>query len=251
MNPLLNVRHISRRFGGLQVLRDVNFLVPEGAIVGLIGPNGAGKSTLFNIVSGFLAPSGGEIEYAGKRITGHSVQQRSESGLMRSFQAPQMFGNLTVRENLIAGCYKSGRTGVVEGLLALPAVRRERSLASQEAECFIEDFGLSAVSNQPAEQLPAGKQRIVELARAAISKPRLLCLDEPSSGLSAEEVQELKSTIKRLHRAGMTFLIVSHDMELMSVSEWIHVLCSGEIIASGNLLDIQANPRVREAYLGA
>ena len=251
MSPLLEVRNISRRFGGLQVLHDVNFEVPENRIVGLIGPNGAGKSTLFDIVSGFLAPSGGEIRYAGKGITKQTVQQRSESGLMRSFQTPQVFGNLTVRDNLIVGCHKRGRTGVVEGLLALPAVRNERRLANREADHIIEGFGLSSVSNELAGRLPAGKQRIVELARAVAAKPRLLCLDEPSSGLSVEEVQELMSTIVRLHRAGMTFLIVSHNMELMSVSEGIHVLCSGQIIASGSLSEIQANPRVREAYLGA
>jgi ABC-type branched-subunit amino acid transport system ATPase component len=250
MSPLLNVQNISRRFDGLQVLHDVSFQVPEKAITGLIGPNGAGKSTLFNIVSGFLPPSSGEIEYAGERITRHTIQQRSESGLMRSFQTPQVFGSLTVWENLLAGCHKLGRTGVVEGLLALPAVRRERRAASQAAQGIIEEFGLASVSEQLAGQLPAGKQRIVELARAAIAKPRLLCLDEPSSGLSGEEVQALMTTIVRMNKAGITILLVSHDMELMSVSDRIHVLCFGEIIATGNLSEVQVNLRVREAYLG-
>jgi ABC-type branched-subunit amino acid transport system ATPase component len=250
MSPLLSVKKISRHFDGVQVLRDVSFQVPERAIIGLIGPNGAGKSTLFNIVSGFLPPSGGEIEYAGERITQHTIQQRSENGLMRSFQTPQVFGSLTVSENLLAGCHKHGRTGVVEGLLALPAVARERRAASEAAQCIIEEFGLLSVSDQLAGRLPAGKQRIVELARAAIAKPKLLCLDEPSSGLSAEEVQALMTTIVRMNKVGITILLVSHDMELMSVSGRIHVLCFGEIIASGDPSEIQVNPRVREAYLG-
>ena len=251
MSPLLEVCAISRRFGGLNVLHDVNFVVPEGAITGLIGPNGAGKSTLFNIISGFLAPSGGELKYAGMPITKRSVQQRSEGGLMRTFQTPQVFGNLTVRDNLIVGCHKRGKTGVVAGLLALPAVQKERRLAREEADRVIEAFGLSSVRGRLAGLLPAGQQRMVELARAAIARPRLLCLDEPSSGLSAEEVQDLMSMIVRLHATGMTLLVVSHDMELMSITEEIHVLCSGEIIASGPLSEIRADPRVREAYLGS
>ena len=250
MNQLLKVRNISRRFDGLQVLRDVDFSVPEKSITGLIGPNGAGKSTLFNIVSGFLTPSEGEIEYAGARITRLTVQQRSEMGLMRSFQTPQVFPDLTVWENLIVGCHKHGRTGMVEGLLALPAVWREQLAANQAAQRILDDFNLTAVSSRLARELPAGQQRIVELARAVIAEPRLLCLDEPSSGLSAEEVQDLMATIHRISRTGVTILLVSHDMELISVCERIHVLCFGEIIASGALPEIQAHPDVREAYLG-
>jgi len=251
MTNLLTVQKVSRRFGGLQVLRDVSFAVPEGTITGLIGPNGAGKSTLFNIISGFLTPGEGKIEYAGTLLAGHSIQDRSEMGLLRSFQTPQVFSDLTVRENLIVGCHKHGRTGMVEGLLAFPAVRRERQAAEDNVRKILAEFELESVSEQLAGELPAGRQRIVELARAVIAKPRLLCLDEPSSGLSAEEVQDLMATIGRIRNAGVTILLVSHDMELMSVSDGIHVLCFGEIIASGSLADIQAHPAVREAYLGA
>jgi len=251
MSALLSVRHVSRRFGGFRVLRDVSFDVREGSITGLIGPNGAGKSTLFNIVSGFLPPSEGEIDYAGRTITRDSVQQRSERGLLRSFQTPQVFNDLTVWENLIVGCHKNGRSGVVEGLLGLPQVRRERRAAVEQAERIIEAFDLSSVRDRFAGQLPGGKQRIVELARAVIARPRLLCLDEPSSGLSADEVRDLMARIIRLNHDGLTFLLVSHDMELMTVCETIHALCFGEIIASGDSAYIQANARVREAYLGA
>ncbi len=249
-DDLLKVRNISRHFGGLQVLRHVDFAVPERSITGLIGPNGAGKSTLFNIISGFLTPSEGDIDYAGVRITPLSIQQRSEMGLMRSFQTPQVFPDLTVWENLIVGCHKHGRSGMVEGLLALPVVWRERRAASEAAQRILEDFNLGAVSGRLARELPAGQQRIVELARAVIARPRLLCLDEPSSGLSADEVQDLMATIHRISKTGVTILLVSHDMELISVCERIHALCFGEIIANGTLAEIQAHPDVREAYLG-
>lgn len=250
MSALLEINNISHRFGGLHVLRGVNFEVPKGAITGLIGPNGAGKSTLFNIVSGFLTPSDGKIFYAGKDVTRQSIQQRSQQGLLRSFQTPQVFKDLTVWENMIAGCHMRGRTGIVEALFALPAVWRERIDAETAAARVIEEFNLAGIRDQLAGELPAGKQRMVELARAVVAAPVLLCLDEPSSGLSAEEVKELMASLRRLKEKGITILLVSHDMELMAVSDNIHALCFGEIIASGNLAHMQANSRVREAYLG-
>lgn len=251
MTFVLEIRDISHRFRGLHVLRTVNFAVREGSVTGLIGPNGAGKSTLFNIVSGFLRPTAGEVWYGGKEITADTVQERSYAGLVRTFQTPQVFRDLTVRENLIAGCYKQGKSGVVAGLFRLPRVRREMAEAGKLADQVCAEFGLDRVRDLPAGSLPAGKQRVVELARAAVSKPRLLCLDEPSSGLSAQEVVELMDVLRRLNERGITILLVSHDMELMAISSRIHVLCFGEIIASGAMSEVQADPRVREAYLGA
>jgi len=250
MSTILEVRQISHRFGGLHVLRGVNFSVAEGSVTGLIGPNGAGKSTLFNIISGFLRPTEGDVLDSGRSITGLSIEQRSYAGFIRTFQTPQVFGQLTVRENMIAGCYKQGRTGIIASLFNLPRVTRELAEAARLADQTCAEFGLEAVSNQPAGRLPAGQQRLVELARAAVSKPRLLCLDEPSSGLSSEEVVQLVRILRRLHESGITILLVSHDMGLMGISSVIHVLCFGEIIASGAMTEIQADPRVREAYLG-
>jgi branched-chain amino acid transport system ATP-binding protein len=250
VTALLEVQNISHRFGGLRVLHDVTLNVQAGSITGLIGPNGAGKSTLFNIISGFLAPTSGEVVYAGEVATRHSIQRRSENGLLRSFQTPRVFRDLTVWDNLIAGCHKRGRSGVVEGLFAFPSVGRELRDAAEQADRVVQEFGLSAIRDRLAGQLPAGKQRMVELARAVVSKPKLLCLDEPSSGLSTEEVQGLMETLRHLNRAGVTVLLVSHDMELMAVSVTIHALCFGKIIASGNLAQMQSDPRVREAYLG-
>ena len=250
MTTLLEVRDVSHHFRGLHVLRGVSFAVPDASLTGLIGPNGAGKSTLFNIISGFLRPSAGDVLYAGGSITADSIQKRSFVGLIRTFQTPQVFGNLSVRQNLMSGRYKHARSGVIAGLLGLPSTRRELANAAALADATCAEFGLGAVRDRLAGTLPAGQQRLVELARAAVSNPRLLCLDEPSSGLSAQEVPALMSTLRRLHANGITILLVSHDMELMAISSCVHVLCFGEIIATGPMAEVQTNARVREAYLG-
>jgi ABC-type branched-subunit amino acid transport system ATPase component len=250
MPALLEVRRISRSFRGLQVLRGVSFSVEGGAIVGLIGPNGAGKSTLFNIVSGFLPPDDGDIIYAGADISRRSVPDRSYAGLVRTFQTPQVFRHLSVRENLMAGCYKQTRSGVLANLLGTPGSREESRRMRRSADAACEEFGLTAVRDRLAGELPAGQQRLVELARAAVGEPRLLCLDEPSSGLNTEEVVQLMNALQRLNAQGITILLVSHDMDLVTIAPVIHVLCFGEIIASGPLRAVQSDTRVREAYLG-
>jgi ABC-type branched-subunit amino acid transport system ATPase component len=250
MAAILEVRRISRSFQGLRVLRGVSFSVEAGAIVGLIGPNGAGKSTLFNIVSGFLRPDQGDVIYDGADISTVSVPRRSYAGLVRTFQTPQVFQHLTVRENLMAGCYKQTSSGVLANLLGTPGSREELRRMGQSADQACERFGLTAVRDRPAGKLPAGQQRLVELARAAVGRPRLLCLDEPSSGLNNEEVGQLMDALRRLNAEGITILLVSHDMDLVTVAPVIHVLCFGEIIASGPLGEIRDDARVREAYMG-
>jgi ABC-type branched-subunit amino acid transport system ATPase component len=228
----------------------VSFEVGSGELVGLIGPNGAGKSTLFNIISGFLAPDAGSVRYGGADIRRRSVPQRSRAGLMRTFQTPHVFPHLTVRENLMSGLYKQTASGVVAGLLATRAARRDVARMREAADAACDRFSLSAVRDRPAGKLPAGQQRLVELARAAVSQPRLLCLDEPSSGLNSAEVAQLMALLRELNQAGVSLLLVSHDMNLVTVATRIHVLCFGEIIASGPLDQIQADAHVREAYLG-
>lgn len=250
MSNALEVRGVSHSFRGLSVLRGVEFTVPAGRITGLIGPNGAGKSTLFNIISGFLAPDQGQIVFQSNDISALDVPHRSALGLMRSFQTPQVFAHLTVHENLMAGFYKDTRSGLLADMLGLGGSRRDRERMADAADQACVRFGLSPVRDQRAGKLPAGQQRLVELARAAIGKPTLLCLDEPSSGLNTEEVSQLMTLLRQLNAGGMTILLVSHDMDLVEVASHVHVLCFGEIIASGAFGAVKADARVREAYLG-
>ncbi len=248
--PLLGVRRIGHHFRGLTVLRNVDLDVPRGSITGLIGPNGAGKSTLFNIVSGFLAPASGSVHLAGEDITAWTVTRRTRAGLVRTFQTPQVFRNLTVEENLVAAGWCATGSSFGSGLLGLPRAARDRRSMHEVALATGEKFGLTSVWTQRAGDLPAGRQRIVELARACVLSPRLLCLDEPSSGLNQEEVSSLRGLLERLNGDGITLLLVSHDMQLMEVASTVHVLCFGEIIAAGDFRSVKQDHRVREAYLG-
>ena len=248
--PILELDGVAHAFGGLTVLRDVSFRVPQGKISGLIGPNGSGKTTLFNIASGFLHPKAGEIRLAGRPVTRASVQQRCRTGMVRTFQTPKVFGHMTVAENVAMGLYSATTSGFFSSMLRIPAERREFRRMSDEAGAMVERFGLAGIRNVRAGELPAGQQRIVELARARMAAPRLLLLDEPSSGLSHEEVQRLRQWIETLAAEGITILLVSHDMGLMEVCREVHALYFGKIIASGSMADIQANADVRNAYLG-
>ncbi len=248
--PLLKVEHVGHSFGGLHVLKDVNFSVAAGRVVGLIGPNGSGKTTCFNIVSGFLPPRAGVVSFAGVDCTRHSVQARSRQGLVRTFQTPQVFAHLTVMENLMVGSHKATTAGVLADMLRTPGARRDAAAMRENAHAASRRFGLDALLDRRAGTLPAGQMRMVELARACIGKPDLLLLDEPSSGLNSSEIELLRGWIQELNRGGLAILLVSHDMGLMTVAQEVHVLYFGEIIASGPMDEIQRDPRVREAYLG-
>lgn len=248
--PLLQLSGVAHHFGGLNVLTNVNIHVPAGKIVGLIGPNGSGKTTCFNIASGFLRPKCGSVTLDGEDVTELSVQRRGALGLVRTFQAPKVFEHMTVHENLMVGEYKSTRSGILSSLLGLPSARKEFSGMRDRAADCAKRFGLDKLLDTRAGLLPAGQRRIVELARACIGCPRILLLDEPSSGLNSEEIETLRHWIVKLNEEGLTILLVSHDMGLMTVCDETHVLYFGEIIACGSLADVQDDPRVREAYLG-
>jgi ABC-type branched-subunit amino acid transport system ATPase component len=249
-DALLKVSAISHRFGGLQVLNGVNFEVPAGSLTGLIGPNGAGKSTLFNIVGGFLLPQHGSVCFEGLDITRESVQARSRIGLVRTFQTPKVFAKLSVRENLMIGHYRHLASGAVGNMLRSQRSRNEMDLMHTQAVESAERFGLREVLDRAAGTVTAGMQRMVELARAWVSRPRLLMLDEPSSGLNTTEIAGLRTMLLRLNQEGMTILLVSHDMSLVDVASQVHVLCFGSIIASGDMAQIKKDERVRQAYLG-
>ena len=249
--PALEIRSVGHGFGGLTVLSNVSFSVPEGRIVGLIGPNGSGKSTLFNIINGFLRPRAGAVLLLGKELGAMSVEARSRAGLVRTFQTPKVFAHMTVLENLMAGGHKLTRSGVLENMLLLPRARRDLRSLRARAEALAERFGLNRLRDALAGTLTSGQRRVLELARAYACKPRVLLLDEPSSGLNDEEVRQLGRSIETLNAEGITLLLVSHDMKLMNVASVVNVLYFGEIIASGTMTEMQQHPRVREVYLGA
>jgi len=247
---ILSLQQVGHDFGGLVVLDSVTFKVPKGGIVGLIGPNGSGKTTLFNIVSGFLSHRRGDVLYGDSEQRGRSIQQRSNAGLVRTFQTPQVFEQMTVIENIMVGACKRTHSGVLEDLLRLPRSRRDMAQIRDEAEAVCDKFELRSLRDLRAQSLSAGQRRILELARAVIGRPLLLMLDEPSSGLNSDEIANLRAWIEQLNREGISILLVSHDMELMSVANQVHVLYFGAIIASGSMGEIQRNPQVRDVYLG-
>lgn len=249
-NAILALKEVGHSFGGLAVLRSVTFDVPEGGIIGLIGPNGSGKTTLFNIVSGYIRPLAGTITYRGAPLGRESIQRRGLAGLVRTFQTPQVFEQMTVLENIMVGCTKLTRTTMLQDLLRTPAARTQMREIRQRAEAACERFQLGSLRDLPAASLTAGQRRILEIARAVVGEPRLLLLDEPSSGLNAQEIENLREWIVRLNEQGITVLLVSHDMGLMTVARIVHTLYFGEIIASGDMAAIQRDPRVREVYLG-
>ncbi len=249
--PILNIENVGHAFGGFTVLTDVEFAVPKGEIVGLIGPNGSGKTTLFNIISGYVRHRSGRIVYAGHELKQQTVQQRCYAGMVRTFQTPLVFEQMTVLENVMVGCSKTTASGMVEGLFRLPRARREVAEMREKAALLCEKFSLAAVRSQLACSLSAGQRRILEIARAVAGEPKLLLLDEPSSGLNPDEIEELSRSIRALNGSGLSILLVSHDMDLMNVAGNVHVLYFGRIIASGGMDAIQANAQVREAYFGS
>jgi branched-chain amino acid transport system ATP-binding protein/nonpolar-amino-acid-transporting ATPase len=246
----LSIDRISHAFQGLVALRDVELNVRAGTIAALIGPNGSGKTTLFNIVSGFLHPKHGRVLYCGREITQDPVDVRSRAGLVRTFQTPRVFERLSTFENLMAGAYKLAGSRTPEDLLRLPASSRKRSQIEALAESACRDFGLDQVAWAAAGSLPPGQKRMLELARACVGQPRLLLLDEPSAGLNSDEIAHLKKTLCRVAASGVTILLVSHDMSVVSVATSVNVLYYGTIIARGTMEEIQGNAQVREAYLG-
>jgi len=236
---LLNIDQVSVRFGGLQALAAVSMDVPETEVTGLIGPNGAGKTTLFNVITGLQPPTGGTVTLDGKDITTVKPHQRARLGIGRTFQRLETFGTLSVRDNvLVAAEMRKGWS-------------RERFKPRALTDELIERIGLTSVAQERVDRLPTGTQRLVELARALATKPRVVLLDEPSSGLNESETDELAELLVELAASGLAILLVEHDMGLvMSACHHIHVLDFGQIIAYGTPAEVQSNVLVRAAYLG-
>jgi ABC-type branched-subunit amino acid transport system ATPase component len=248
---LLQVRNVTKRFGGLVAVNDVSFDVFEGTIKALIGPNGAGKSTLFNALTGFDRPDQGSVLFEGKELVGRRPRDNVSAGVARTFQNTQLFNEMTAVENVMVGCQAHQPRGFTTSLLRLPGALAEDRDARLEAGRLLRLIGIEEWLDAPAADLPAGIRRLVEIARALATKPRLLLLDEPAAGLNATETHELVQTLFRVRDGGVTVVIVEHDMGLvMEVSDEIVVIDRGRKIAEGPPRMIQKDPLVIAAYLG-
>lgn len=248
---LLRVRSVSKAFGGVQALSGVSVEFGAGLIMGLIGPNGAGKTTLFNVISGAYVPDSGEIALDGAPILGKRVQEIVRLGIARTFQNVELFESMSVIENVMVGRHVRTRSGFWGAVTRMPAVRREEAALRDRAGELLDFVGLGAQADQRSGDLPFGWQRLLEIARALASDPRLLLLDEPAAGLNAVETRGLGELIGRIRDRGVTVMLVEHDMSLtMSVCDRIIVLDQGRKLAYGTPREIQSNPSVMAAYLG-
>jgi branched-chain amino acid transport system ATP-binding protein len=251
MTPLLSVAHLRKVFDGLVAVDDASFDITTGQIKALIGPNGAGKSTLLNMISGLLPPTAGTVHLDGKAIHGLAPHRVAALGVGRTFQNVELFGDMSVLENVMVGRHLRSRSGFMAAALRLPGMRREEVQVRRDAARFLDQVGLAAHADDPARDLPFGKQRLLEIARALATEPKLLLLDEAASGLSTREKKELVDLIFAIRDAGVTIFLIDHDMDLvMSISDEVVVLDHGEKIAEGTPHEVQNNDRVIAAYLG-
>ena len=248
---LLSLKGVTRRYGGLVAVDAVDLDVAEGGVTAVIGPNGAGKTTLFNLISGFQTPNAGRIEFAGKDVTAHPPEQIAAAGLVRTFQLVQLFQNLSVLENIQVGCHLHTRGGVFSALLRSRGTRQAEREVEARARELLHFVGLEGVADMEASALAYGQQRLLEIARGLAAKPRLLLLDEPAAGLSADESKRLSAAIRAIAARGTTVLLIEHDMKLvMNSADTIAVLDFGRKIAEGAPAAVRENPAVIAAYLG-
>jgi branched-chain amino acid transport system ATP-binding protein len=252
--PILKVDHVVMQFGGVVAVNDLNIDVHEGEIVALIGPNGAGKTTAFNVITGVYKPTKGNVLLQGLPITALSPDKITSRGIARTFQNIRLFKDLTVYENILIANHLNYDVNVVASVFRLPftkAARLDKKMR-QESDALLERLGLSKLRNEISSSLPYGQQRLLEIARALATKPKVLLLDEPAAGMNPKETEDLTNFIRQIKdEYQLTIFMIEHHMDLvMEISDRIYVLDFGQLIAQGTPQEVQNNSRVIEAYLG-